>query len=129
MPAHSIVSYTGSTPGNDSNTYNLFSTLAGSSNDRWPKNAFALMGVKKLTLVLKCNQAGTLKAYESTDRGTNWRQIDEIAVAAPAANASYATDYSVEGLADFKLDWVNGGTIQSPWDVSMSLSEQRASPL
>jgi hypothetical protein len=126
MNPHAICKYTGTTPGADANTYVLLATTQATGNAGWPECYFALAGVKKVTLVIKHNNAGTLKVYESTDRGTNWRQIDSITVAAPAATAATPYDFVVEGMRDWKLEWVNGGAAQSPWDVLLSLSEQRA---
>ena len=136
--AHANIKYAGTTPGNDGNTYVLLATTLPAA----PTNAmnmnrdggvggnfFPNANIKKVAVLIKCNQAGTLNAYESTDRGANWRQIDTVAVAAPGASASFAAEFLVEGLPDFKLEWVNGGTIQSPFDVLLSFREQVASAL
>lgn len=135
---HANFKYAGTTPGADGNTYVLFATTSPASltstaadpmNANWMENGFALMGVKKLGLTVKCNNAGTLNVYESVNRGTNWRQIDTVAVAAPAATADFEAEFNVEGKRDLLVTWVNGGVAQAPFDVLFSLSEQRASPL
>lgn len=118
----SQLSYTGSTPGADSNTYVLFSTVTAN----WPERAFALWGVHKFCLDLKHNQAGTINWYKSNDRGTNWRQMGTVAVAAPASTDGTLFEAFVASERDFKLEWVNGGSAQSPWIVDMSLSDDRA---
>ena len=114
--------YTGSTPGADANTYTLFTTVDGEIG----KGFFQHADIHKVSLLLKFSQAGTLKWYESTDRGVNWRQIGQEAIAAPAATADIERDYLVEALLDFKLDWVNGGAAQNPWDPNIALVDDRA---
>lgn len=135
---HANAIYAGTTPGADGNTYVLFTTtdptsLTSNVNDtmnaKWMENAAALMGIKKANLTIKCNNSGTLNVYESRNRGTNWRQIDTVSVAAPAATASAPIEVVVEGLRDFMITWVNGGSAQSPFDVLISFSEQRAAAL
>lgn len=130
----STVKYSGLTPGADANTYVLFATTlpaapTDAQNAQWPQKGFALMGIHKVALALKNTQAGTLNAYESPDRGVTWNQVDTVAVAATAATASFLADYLVEGFADFKLEWVNGGAAQAKWDVMLALSDDRASAL
>jgi hypothetical protein len=112
-----IVKYTGSTPGADANTYNLLNTtlLGGGSN------FFANSGTAKVQLFLKNADTGTLKEYVSEDGGTNWSQISETAVAAAAATGQNAYEFVVEPYRDWKLDWVNGGSAQTTWVVSMAL--------
>jgi hypothetical protein len=114
--------YTGATPGADSNVYVLFSTVAANA----PANFFAMSGTCRVTLSLSCSQNGTLKAYKSQDRGVTWQQYvaDDAVVAAPTAAAF--RDYVVEGLADWKLEWTNGGVAQATWLVDMALTDQRA---
>jgi hypothetical protein len=123
--------YAGATPGADANTYVLFATIlpaapTNAMNANWMESAFALLGARKFCLLLDHVQAGTLNAYQSRDRGATWQQIDSQAIAAPAATSSTVVDFVVEGLRDWKLEWVNGGVAQNPWQVNMSLSEQRA---
>lgn len=131
MSSFSLIKYQGITPGANGNTTVLFATVLPAAptdvqNAQWMENAFALFGMRKFSLLLKCNQAGTLNAYESRNRGVTWSQIDSVAVAAPAATASFVADFVVESLRDWKLEWVNGGVAQNPWDVNMSMSDQRA---
>lgn len=128
------IKYRGTTPGADANTYVIFATTlpaapTNAMDAEWSESSPAGMGFRKVALTVKCNNAGTLNLYESTDRGANWRQIDTVAVAAPAASAAFLCDFLVEGLRDFKIEWVNGGAAQSPFDVLLAFSEQRASPL
>lgn len=128
------IKYAGSTPGADANTYVLLATTnPGTSTDpmnaNWSQRFFALTGTRKVTLTLKCDNAGTLKVYEQKARNGTWRQIDQVSVSAPAATSSFVAEFDVEGLDDWKLEWVNGGSAQTFWDVFLSLSDQRAAPL
>ncbi len=130
--AFTRLKYSGITPGANGNTTILFATTlttADTQNAQLPECFFALAGIRKFTLLLKCDNAGTIKAWESTDRGANWRQIDSLAVAAPASTASVALEFLVEGLKDFKLEWTNGGAAQTVWDVNMTFSEDRAAAI
>lgn len=138
MGPHANIKYAGSTPGADANVYVLFastnpasltSTINDPMNANLPENFTALTGTKKLCLLLDHVQAGTLRLYESINRGTNWRQIDEAVVAAPAAASSTAVEFLIESLRDFMLVWVNGGVAQNPWDVNLSFSDDRAAAI
>lgn len=120
--AYARPKYSGSTPGNDSNDYILFSTTTA-----FPYAACALQmsGVHKLQLTLVNSQAGTLKAYYSSDRGTNWTQTENTSVSAAAANSTNPYDYLVEAYPDIKIVWTNGGSAQATWIVSMALIDSR----
>lgn len=108
------------TPGADSNTYNLFdSTL-------WNLGPGLLRSINasRLTLRLANANAGTLKFYTSTDKGTNWDQTgNDIAVAASGTtdiNGPY--DFLLDPYSDVKLDWVNGGSSQAAkWRPGLSM--------
>lgn len=135
MGIYSAIRYMGATPGADANTYVLLATtLPATPTDAMNmnrdgacgENFAALSGTRKLCLTLDHVQAGTLRFYASQNRGTTWRQIDDIVVAAPAANSSTVVEFLVEGLRDWKLEWVNGGIAQNPWEVNLSFSDDRA---
>lgn len=126
-----VVNYIGTTPGADSNTYNIFSTIVS----QLPCKGLAMLGLKRLVVDMKfAGGNGTLKWYKCADgsgssnvtRGTNWKQIGEAAIAAPAANATVVRDFLVEEYNDFKLDWVNGGSAQTTWELSIALTDDRA---
>lgn len=118
-------SYSGPTPGADSSTYNLLNTVTAG----WPEKAMALFGVKRLAIDLHHDNAGTVKWYKSSDRGTNWRQMGQSSVAAPAATAGSLREILVEGQRDVKVDWVNGGSAQTTFLCDMTLCEDRAANL
>lgn len=122
MP-YAHVKYTGSTPGNDSNTYNLFTTIGKGGN------YFGQNDIHKLALDLKTDQVGTLKAYKSQNGDASsptFEQIYEESVAAPVSTSSTLREFVVDPYADWKLDWVNGGTIQTKFLVDMGLITDRA---
>jgi hypothetical protein len=111
--------YTGSTPGADTNTYTLFSSVTAFPGASF----FAMHKLSRLIVSIKYSHAGTLKGYRSEDRGVTWTQVfPDTAVAAPAAGATNVYDLLVEEYADFKLDWTNGNTAQNPWMIDMVLS-------
>lgn len=117
----SRITYTGDTPGADTNTYVLYD-----SSTNGVQALAALAGIKELTVDIKHDSAGTLNSYKSKDRGVTWEQIDSRAIAAPAATDTTYEDFPQEPYLDFKLEWVNGGAAQSPWDVDMALHDERA---
>lgn len=114
--------YTGSTPGADANTYNLFSSVVALPGARMAQGS----GMKRLIIWLKNSQAGTAKFYTSADRGVNWTQIDEQSVSAAAATSSNFIDFNIEPLPDFKVDWVNGGVAQATWVVNIAMTDERS---
>lgn len=117
----SRIKYTGSTPGADTDTYNLYD-----STENGVEGLFALAGLKKFVVDIKHDTAGTLKWYKSNDKGVSWEQIGEEAIGIPAATATTYKEYTVEPYLHWKIDWVNGGSAQSPWDVDMALHGERA---
>lgn len=117
--------YTGTTPGTDSNTYTLFNSIVAGLPGHWP----AMHGVFKVVIDIKHDQAGTLKWYKNmtdTDVSGNWVQMGQLAVSAPASTAGTQAEVFIEAERQVKVDWVNGGTAQSPFSVDIGLSSQRA---
>lgn len=118
-----VVRYTGATPGGDSNTYNLFSSVTAFSGASMAQNA----GLKRLGLDIKHSQALTLKGYKSNDRGTTWEQVyDSGSVTAPASTDSTRLDFWFEPYPDFKIDLVNGGVAQASFSVNITLTNERS---
>lgn len=110
--------YSGSTPGADAGTYPLFSSVTAFPGAGMHQQ----QGLHTLRYDIKNDQAGTLKLYKSADRGTTWSQVAQTSIAAAAAGVSNTDTFSVEAYPDFKLDWVNGGSAQATWAVSLNLS-------
>lgn len=116
-----VITYTGSTPGADSNTYGLFSSV-----DAFPGKRMAPgMGYRRFILGVRHSSAGTVNLYKSADRGTNWVLVDTFSAASTTEEDLY--DALIEHMDDFKVEWVNSGSAQNPWVVSMALSPERAS--
>lgn len=120
------VAVVASTPGTDSNTYIMFDstvTFAAPNQSNSKSTTLFAHGITRIEFTLSNSQAGTLKAYRSVDKGTNWDQVGgDIAVAANAAtdiNGPY--DFLVDPYADFRISWVNGGTAQATWRPAISL--------
>lgn len=113
--------YTGLTPGANANTYVLFSTVVALPGAGMLSSA----GISRIKLGLEHDQAGTLNSYRSSNRGTTWIQLSTTAVAAPAASTTSEVDFLVDGYADWKLEWVNGGLAQTIFDVVLVGTPQR----
>lgn len=116
------VTYQGSTPGADANTYTLFDTTT------YPMKGFlAMAGLKRFIIDLEHDQAGSLRWAKSENRGTTWIQLaaDE-AIAAPAANTTTIRDFYIEPYGDWRLQWINGGAAQGVWIPSMVVTDERS---
>ena len=121
--------YTGSTPGADANTYTLFNSITSGLPRNWP----AMFGVYKITFDIKHDQAGTLKWYKTaadptnaSDSGATYDQMGQLSVSAPASTAGTQAEIFVEAEGHVKVDWLNGGSAQSPFRVDIALVDQRA---
>lgn len=113
--------YTGTALPTGATTVVIFTTVQAGFGANW----FASHGLNRLLMSVNNSQAGTLNAYESSDRGANWVKIDTLAVAAASANTERINDYLVEQYQDWKLEWVNGGVDQTVFAVNLSIVGQR----
>ncbi len=120
MSQTAVVVYNGATPGADSSTYVLFSTVSAFPGKRMHSG----MGFKRFVVGVRHSSAGTINLYKSVDRGTNWVQCDTFSAASTTLEDLY--DALVEHFDDFKVEWVNSGSAQSPWTVSLAFSNERA---
>jgi hypothetical protein len=108
--------YTGSALPGNAETVVLFSTAALPMANWGPTN-----GIHSYHFNIKHDQSGTVKGYKSVNRGTSWIQFyDSGAIAAPTYTT--ADVVLVEGLADFKFEWVNGASPQTAFTVDQDLS-------
>lgn len=83
-------------------------------------------GIHRIIVGLVNDQAGTLKASISMNRGTTWTQIvADQAVAAAAANSENINDYLLEQYPDWRLVWTNGATPQTTFIVNIAGEGQR----
>lgn len=119
------IRYTGAVPGADSDTYVILDTSVTNS---WPESFFAMHGIRKFQIDVKHDEAFTFNWYKSNDRGTSWEQMQTSAVPLPASTVTSTLEIEVSALRDFKLEVVNGGTAQLPWDVDMVLIDERSVP-
>jgi len=117
------VSVSGGTPGNDSNEYTLFDSTVSLG-----AGLLAVKGIDRGQFSVNNTQAGILKSYSSPDKGTTWNLNSWTAVAANSGVVTGAGvaltpyDFAISGFIDWKLTWVNGGTAQSPWQPTLTLS-------
>ncbi len=89
-------------------------------------HAFQALGIRRILLSVDNDQAGTLKAYQSQDRGTTWTRVGgDVSVAAAAANSDNVIDFLVEQYADWKVEWTNGGVDQTKFNMNIVGSGQR----
>src|SRR5262245_13705384 len=115
-----------STPGADTNTYNMFNSTVtfgtGTAGD--VRNVgLAAHNVSRIEFSVNNSQAGTLRYYMSVDKGLNWNQVGgDIAVpAAAATDISGPYDYLADAYPDVKLDWINGNVAQATWRPTVTL--------
>lgn len=121
MSDSAVITYNGSTPGADSNTYVIFSSVSAFPGKRFAPQT----GYKRFVLGVRHSSVGTVNLYKSVDRGTVWVLADTFSAASTTLEDVY--DALVEHFDDFKVEWVNTGSAQNPWVVSMALSPERAS--
>lgn len=119
MSESAVFTYTGTAPGADSNTYVLFSSVEALPGKRMHSG----LGFKRFVVGVRHSSAGTINLYKSVDRGTTWVLADTFSAASTTLEDLY--DALVEHFDDFKVEWVNSGSAQDPWVVSMALSSGR----
>lgn len=117
------VKYTGSALPGNAETVVLFSTVAAFPGAQY----LAQRGLERFVLSLVNDQAGTLKAFFSDNRGVSWTQIDNVAVAIAPANEDQVYDFGgLPAFQDWKLEWLNGATPQTSFKPNMYLTTERA---
>lgn len=117
-----IAKYTGSALPGNAEVVSIFNSVTAFPGAQM----LATLGIKRLIFSVDNDQAGTLKAYKSGNRGTTWtRVLADIAVVAAAANTETVKDFLIEQYADFKLEWTNGATPQTVFNVSVALEDTR----
>lgn len=114
------VKYIGVALPTNGTTVTLFSTV-----DSFPMQFGAAMtNTHRVTIDLMCDHDGTAKYYESRDRGTTWRQIGTQGVTG-STTASTTLDILIQEYADFKADFLVGGSDETVFDVNISITSQR----
>jgi hypothetical protein len=117
------ITYTGSTPGADTNVYVLFDSSKLGVTTAGKQCLANFPKAQRFVLSLLNAAAGTLKAYRSENGGTTWTQVFADDALSAATTTAALRDYFIGGFRDFKLEWTNGGSAQTTWLVDMMLSE------
>lgn len=126
MSCYTTMDVSGTAPGADTNRDVMWDSTATVNGHRaYPKGYFSMFGINRANLSITHDQNGTVDWFHSTDGGTTWEQIGTQAVTA-VANEITNVDMLVEGLDDFKVEWVNGGTAQDPWIAKLNLMTERS---
>lgn len=126
------IAYGGSTPAADSATYKLLDTTVTSQPgqmDRQTLDAIRQGEVKRYLLSLKTSHIGTLRGYGSADAGGSWHQFYNRVILPTEAARMRDVNVRIDQHADFKFDWINGGSAQSTWYVAQALTSDVASPV
>lgn len=124
------VGVSGGVPGADSNEYVLFD-----STKAFGGGLLAVKGINRGQFNPDNPAAGSLKSYSSPDKGVTWYLNSVMVVPANSgvvtsgiAPAPY--DFAISGFVDWKLAWLNGGTAQTGWQPTLTLSSgQKASSI
>jgi len=114
-----------STPGADSNTYIMFDStvsFAAPNHSDGKSTGLRTHNISRVSFGVENSHAGTLKAYRSIDKGTNWDQVgnDITVAAAGATDISGPYDFLVDTYSDFRISWVNGGSAQTTWRAEVN---------
>jgi hypothetical protein len=117
------ISYLGSALPGNAETVVLFSTALTAPGPM--ENMLQKRDIRRIFLSLTNDQAGTLNAYQSVDRGTTWRKVYTTGVGASPLNGENQYDLYVEPYADWKLEWVNGATPQTVFIPNMVATDER----
>jgi hypothetical protein len=103
-------------------------TTVFDTTDNDVPDALVSAGVKWFVYSILNDEDGELKAYWSLDGGTNWHQhYSSGTLSAPAAGTTNDGEVYIEHYRDWKIEWVNGGTNQTTFEVSAALTEERSS--
>ena len=114
------------TPGADTNVYVMFDSTVtfGVGADGDPRNqTLNAHDISRVAFSLENSHLGTIRSYESMDKGLNWVQFgDDISVAAAGAtDISGPYDFLVDTYDDVRISWVNGGSAQTTWRPGIKL--------
>lgn len=116
-----LFTYTGTTPGADSNDYTLFDSTSLPAGV-----TLHHLGFKRLVLVIDNSHAGTVKAYRKRRSSSTWLHCDTYVVPARVNGSQNTKDYICIGDEDVKLVWTNGGSAQTTWVVDVEGDKDRA---
>ncbi len=110
MSERTVLKYTGSTPGADTNDYTLLDTITA-----FGRGVLPVLGVQRVMLNLQCAALGTLKAYRQRNEDTAYvlYATEAIAAATSGSGTVVVRDWDVTPYANWKLVWTNGNSSQS----------------
>lgn len=87
-----------------------------------PMKVIPVMGISRIIVTFlsinQASQAAGVKAYASSDGGTNWDQVGAGVATIITASAEQKFDYPVDGYSDFKVEY-QAGTAPTVWRVSI----------
>lgn len=105
-----------------SETVTLFDTTAMLTSQSFP-HWLTMTGLRWFKYSIWNDQAGTVNFSESDDGGTTWRVFKTTALAI-ASSESNTDSQLVEGKRDVKVEFVNGATAQTAFNVHLSLAQR-----
>lgn len=123
------IKYTGTALPEDSDTETIYSTLSNVAHGQAKSgDVLRQVGARRCVVDVFCSHKGTLQASLSNDDGTNWRKYKEHVMPPTTAGQVWHFEFEVSGLRDFRLQWVNGGTTQTTFDINVYLTDETDSP-
>lgn len=121
------VKYDGTALPTDSDTFTLWdSTGNNAHNNGSSADIINMCGLKWANIRVECSHKGTLHASWSDDDGTEWNVYDQRVMPASGTNMAHHYTIPIVGYRDVKIEWVNGGTTQTNFDVMTSLSPEQS---
>lgn len=114
-----VISYDGAAPGADSAVYLLFDStvMADATGGRQQ-----FLSYRRYLLSLRNGATGTVKAYAKQVPADPWQQVFEQALGA-AATRNNDLSIPIGAHIDFKVEWTNGGSAQSPFYVAQGIDD------
>lgn len=118
-------------PGNTTDEYTIWESGASAAG----KGFIQKCGIERVTLVIGCSGAGTLRAYYRENAGS-YVKYYELAVSADDGPwttdipSDHDFDFYVGRFDDFSLRWVNAAPVaQTVWSLDLKLHYDRAVPV
>jgi hypothetical protein len=123
------VKYDGTALPTDSDTFTLWDST-GNNAYRNSSSADIINqhSLKRCNVSVECSHKGTLTASWSDDDGTEWNVYDQRVMPASGTNMAHQFSIDIAGRRDVKIEWVNGGTTQTNFDVQTSLTSDQGNP-
>lgn len=118
--------YEGTALPTNSDTFTLWdSTENNAHNTGKSADVINMFGLKWANVRVECSHKGTLHASWSDDDGTEWNIYDQRVMPASGTNMAHHFSIPIVGYRDVKIEWVNGGTTQTNFDVLTTLSTEQ----